>query len=249
MSLTDVLLLAIAGLAAGAINAAVGSGSLITYPALLSLGIPPVIANGTNCLGVVPGAIAGAWAYRDRLDGMWREEKGRIIAVAFGAVVGALLVVVLPSEVFDVVVPWLILSACVVVAIQPLIVRALKPQRRSARVANTTIGGIGIYGGYFGAGQGIGYLAALTLLDGDDVQQANGGKNVLAAASNGAAAAVFALAGMVLWLPALVICCGSLVGGFIGGSLAKKLPVWALRAVVVIVGLYAVLISFRSLFG
>lgn len=249
MSFTDVLLLAVAGVAAGAINAAVGSGSLITYPALLSLGIPPVIANGTNCLGVVPGAIAGAWAYRDRIDGMWRDEKGRIIAVAVGAVLGAFLVVILPSEVFDVLVPWLILSACVVVAVQPLIVRALKPKRRSARVANATIGGIGIYGGYFGAGQGIAYLAALTLLDGDNVQEANGGKNVLAAASNGAAAAVFALAGMVLWVPALVICCGSLVGGFIGGSFARRLPVWVLRTIVVLVGLYAVLISFRSLLG
>lgn len=243
----DAVLLIVTGFVAGAINAAVGSGSLITYPALLSLGIPPVAANGTNSLGVVPGALSGAWMYRKNLEGMKRELIRRGMPVAIGAVIGAILVVALPAKVFEVVVPFLILGACAVIAIQPVIARWIEPKKRSEAAATVTLGGIGIYGGYFGAGQGVALLAALTALDGDDLHRANAGKNIFAAVANATAAVVFAISGLVFWLPALVICCASLVGGFLGGGAARRLPKWALRTVIVVVGLYAAYISIKGL--
>lgn len=242
----DVLLLVITGAIAGAINAAVGSGSLLTYPALLSLGLPPVVANGTNSLGVVPGALAGAWSYRESLRQGWQALRPRIVAVAAGGLVGAGLVVFLPSEVFDVVVPWLILAACGVIAVAPVVIRKLKPHKRSRRAGIVTMGLLGIYGGYFGAGQGIAQLAALTVLDGADIQRANAQKNVLSATANFSGAVVFAVAGYVAWLPALIICVSSLAGGYFGGEVAKRLPATVLRIVILAVGLYAAYLSFRG---
>lgn len=247
MTTSQYLILAICGMLAGAINAAVGSGTMITYPALLSVGLPPVVANGTNTAGIFPGSISGAWVYRHRLRGRRRQLRNWAIGTTAGAALGALLVVVLPATVFEAVVPWLILSACVVVALQPLILRWSREWRASQNSVGAAVAGVGVYGGYFGAGQGIAYLAVLTAMDDDDVQQANATKQILMGCANAASAVVFALAGQVMWIPALVMGVCTLVGGAVGGGLAKRLPAWALRIVIVLVGLYATYKSFTGL--
>lgn len=241
------MILAIFGVAAGAINAAVGAGTMITYPALLSIGLPPVVANGTNTLGIFPGAITGAWMYRHRLRGRRRQLTIWASGTAAGAVVGALLVVLLPAVVFASVVPWLILSACVVIGAQPLILKLTKDWSASPRTVGGAVSAVGIYGGYFGGGQGVAYLAVLTALHDDDVQLANAIKQVLMGFANAASAVVFICFGRVMWLPAIVMWFATLAGGAIGGGVAKRLPPWVLRIIIVLVGLYAAYVSFTKL--
>jgi uncharacterized membrane protein YfcA len=233
------LLLFVAGLAAGAVNAAVGSGTLITFPTLLALGVPPVLANGTNCLGLVPGSASGAFAFRDVLDRrVWRWGS----LVALTAMAGALLVLVLPSAVFSAAVPWLILLAVGLVALQPVLVARLpQPNRRTSAVA---LSASGFYGGYFGAGQGIAFLAALSASGVRAIHEANGFKNVLAGVANLSAALVFIAGGAVWWLGAAVLAVSSLLGGWVGGRVTRRLAPAALRALVVVVGLVAAVAAF-----
>lgn len=232
-------LLAAAGFAAGAVNAAVGSGTLITFPTLLAMGVPPVLANGTNCLGLVPGSVSGAYTFRDVLDRRaWRWG----VLVAVFAMAGALLVLVLPSEVFSAAVPWLILLAVALVGLQPLLVKHLpEPDRRTSAVA---LSGSGFYGGYFGAGQGIAFMAALSASGVRDLHQANGFKNVLAGVANMSAAVVFIVGGQVLWWAAAVLAASSLVGGWIGGRITRRLPASALRGLIIAIGIIAAASAF-----
>lgn len=241
MTAPEVFWLFLAGLAAGGVNAAVGSGTLITFPTLLAMGVPPVLANGTNCLGLVPGSISGAYAFRDVLSGrVWRWAA--IVAVA--AICGALLVLVLPSAVFAAAVPWLILLAVGLVALQPLVVKHLPDP--SARTGAIAVAGSGFYGGYFGAGQGIAFLGALSASGVRSIHEANGAKNVLAGVANSSAAIVFILGGQVLWLSAAVLAVSSLLGGGVGGRVTRTMPAPALRILVMVVGLIAAVSSFVS---
>jgi uncharacterized membrane protein YfcA len=235
----EIVLLFAAGFAAGGVNAAVGSGTLITFPTLLAMGVPPVLANGTNCLGLVPGSVSGAYAFRDVIKPrIWRWAA--IVAVA--AIVGALLVLVLPSEVFAAAVPWLILLAVGLIAVQPLILRHLPPPNRWTSAAYMS--GSGLYGGYFGAGQGIAFLAALAASGVSSIHEANGSKNVLAGVANASAAVIFILGGQVLWSAAAVLAVSSLLGGWLGGRITRRLPAPALRALVIIIGLVAATAAF-----
>jgi uncharacterized membrane protein YfcA len=230
----EVVLLLAAGFAAGGVNAAVGSGTLITYPTLVALGVPPVLANGTNCLGLVPGSASGAYAFRDVLQ---RRVVGWAVLVAASAMAGALAVLVLPSEVFATVVPWLILLAVALVGLQPLIVRHLPPPNsRTSAIAMT---GSGFYGGYFGAGQGIAFLAALAASGVRSIHEANGAKNVLAGVANASAAVVFIVGGQVLWGAAALLAVSSLAGGLLGGKITRRMPPAALRTLIIVVGLLA----------
>ncbi|HPE12451.1 MAG: sulfite exporter TauE/SafE family protein [Actinobacteria bacterium] len=234
MTTPEILWLFLAGFAAGGVNAAVGSGTLITFPTLLAMGVPPVLANGTNCLGLVPGSISGAYAFRDVLDRRVLRWAG---IVAAAAVCGALLVLVLPSAVFAAAVPWLILLAVVLVALQPLVVKHLPDP--SARTGAVAMAGSGFYGGYFGAGQGIAFLAALSASGVRSIHEANGAKNVLAGVANSSAAIVFILGGQVVWTAAAVLAVSSLFGGGIGGRVTRQMPAAALRSLVIVVGLIA----------
>ena len=234
MTTPEILWLFLAGFAAGGVNAAVGSGTLITFPTLLAMGVPPVLANGTNCLGLVPGSISGAYAFRDVLDRRVLRWAG---IVAAAAVCGALLVLVLPSAVFAAAVPWLILLAVVLVALQPLVVKHLPDP--SARTGAVAMAGSGFYGGYFGAGQGIAFLAALSASGVRSIHEANGAKNVLAGVANSSAAIVFILGGQVVWTAAAVLAVSSLFGGGIGGRVTSQMPAAALRSLVIVVGLIA----------
>jgi uncharacterized membrane protein YfcA len=247
----ELLLLLGAGIVAGAMNAAVGSGTLVTYPLLLAYGLPPVIANGTNTAGIAPGNVAGAWSYRTQLAGRRRTVVRLALVIGVGAALGATLVVTLPSSVFERLVPWLILVACLLVLVQPRLTRMLRergvdPTRLPRRTLVPVLLVIGIYAGYFGAAQGIVLIAALTTLFDADLQRSNAVKNVLQGISNGIAGIVFALAGSVDWAAAIAVGAGAILGGFIGAPFASRLPDPALRGLIVAIGLAAAVISFRS---
>jgi uncharacterized protein len=247
-------LLAGVGVLAGIINAVVGSGTLLTYPALVAVGIPPVVANGTNTTGLFPGSFSATWPYRDQLRPRWRRLLP-LAAVSFlFAIGGALLVISLPPGVFVAVVPWLIAVAVVLVAIQPWLTRRLAARAEAAGTDRTgrpslgllaSIAATGTYGGYFGAAQGVMLMAVLGILDDTDPRRANGVKNLLAAMANTAAAAVFVITGRVVWPAVLAIAAGALIGGYVGGHGARRLPSWAMRTAVVVVGIVAAISLLR----
>ena len=245
MSWTDALLITLAGLGAGMINTVVGSGSLITFPTLLALGFPPVLANVSNNIGLVPGAISGVYGYRRELV----DQRGRIMRLAplsaVGALTGALLLLVLPSAVFKRVVVVLIVIALVLVVLGPRLSRRLaRPHEGHARISPTLVvlvGLAGIYGGYFGAAQGIILIALLGIFVLDDLQRLNATKNVLAMTVNLVASVVFVFATHVDWAVVGCIAAGSIVGGQLGATFGRRLDPRALRVVIVIVGLTALI--------
>jgi uncharacterized membrane protein YfcA len=242
-----------AGVAAGAINAVVGSGTLVTFPVLLSLGYPPVVANVSNTVGLVPGSFSGAYAYRRELAGHGRLLARLGVAGVLGGLTGGVLLLRLPPGAFRAIVPALIGLALVLVVVQPRLARALARRRQDAgeappaggevrRVGPLLLLGVfatGVYGGYFGAAQGVLLLGLLGVLLSTDLRWVNGVKNVLAGLVNGVAAVLFVVLGTVAWQPALLIAAGSVVGGLVGGRWGRRLPPVALRAAIVVVGLAA----------
>ena len=231
-----------AGMAAGTINTIVGSGSLITFPTLLAFGYAPVDANVSNTVGLVPGSLSGALGYRRELAG----QRGRAVSLgasaAAGGLTGALLLRAFPGA-FEAVVPLLIGVALLLVAIGPRLSVALAGHRHAeahrAWPLLLTLYGTAIYGGYFGAGQGIIMIALLTIFLPDDIQRLNGLKNVLAVLVNGVAGILFILVAPVHWDVALLIAAGSIVGGQIGARVGRRLPAPILRGAIICVGLVA----------
>lgn len=245
MQVVEAVQIAAAGAAAGAINALVGSGTLVTFPVLLALGYPPVTANASNAVGLVPGSFAAAYGYRAEVRAQRHLVLPLAVAALAGGAGGALLLLVLPAEAFRVAVPVLIGLALVLVVVQPVLVRALQRRGTPAdgRLGGVLVAGVfgaGVYGGYFGAALGVLLLGLLGTLVAADLQQANGLKNVLAGVANSVAALVFVTAGIVAWLPALIIAVGAVVGGMLAARYGRRLPSAALRAVIVVVGLTAV---------
>jgi len=240
VTLAMMVALVATGVLGGAINAAVGSGTLLTYPVLLAAGIPPVAANGSNTTGLSPGSFASAWAYRAEIAPRLRELALPVCATIVAAALGALLVVLLPSAVFSAAVPFLVGIATVLIACQPLINRWTREHAWGGRHSVwpwTSL--VGIYGGYFGAGQGIMLMAVLGARYDRDPQVCNGAKNLLAACANVTAAVVFALSGSVVWVAALCLALGAIPGGYLGGRAARRLPRSFLRALVVAIGVVA----------
>lgn len=246
MSWMEVTILFVSGTLAGIINTVVGSGSLITFPALLALGYPPILANVTNNVGVLPGSISGAIAYRKELKGQLKPVLLLALFSGAGGVSGALLLLQLPAEVFDGVVPALIILACVLVVVGPRLKQVIAARRAVEGVAThkfglfATTGLTGVYGGYFGAAQGVILLSGLSILLPGSLQRANAYKNVLSALANFAAAIVFVAISQVAWLAAGVIAAGAILGGQIGGWVGQRLPPLVLRIVIVAVGIAAV---------
>lgn len=230
-----------AGVAAGAINAVVGSGSLITFPTLLAFGFPPVVANVSNNVGLVSGNISSAFGYRRELEG----QRGRLLRLGLmslaGALAGAILLLSLSPSAFQVVVPVLILIACVLVLVQPRLSAWVAARRgdRAGRGSVVLSAGVflaGTYGGYFGAAQGVLVIGLLgTFLD-DSLQRINGAKNVLVTIVNATAAVVFIVFAHVAWLAVLLIAVGSTAGGLLGARYGRRLPPIALRIIVVVIG-------------
>ncbi|MEU1420418.1 sulfite exporter TauE/SafE family protein [Kitasatospora sp. NPDC005751] len=246
MTLWEAIAVLVAGVGAGMINVIVGSGTLITFPVLLAVGIPPVTANVSNAFGLVPGSLSGVVGYRRELADQGRRLVRLGIAALLGGLVGAVLLIELPSSAFDTIVPVLILLALVLVVIQPRVAKAVAARRRPGGDPDgglALLAGVfltGIYGGYFGAAQGVLLLALMGMLLQEDLQRINGVKNALAMIVNGVAAVFFLFTSTINWAAAGLIAVGSLCGGLLGAKVGRKLPPPALRGVIVVVGLVAV---------
>ncbi|OBH86918.1 sulfite exporter TauE/SafE family protein [Mycobacterium scrofulaceum] len=251
MSPSHMLLICLAGLGAGAINALVGSGTLITFPTLVALGFPPVTATMSNATGLVAGSVSGTWGYRAELRGQWNRLRWQLPASLAGAVVGAFLLLHLPEKVFAEVVPVLLVLALVLVVIGPRIqawtgrraevagrsAEHLTPARMVVLVLGTFA--VGVYGGYFTAAQGILLVGLMGALLPESVQRMNAAKNLLTLVVNVVAALAYTLVAFdrISWPAAGLIAAGSLVGGLIGARYGRRLSGNALRATIVVVGL------------
>jgi uncharacterized membrane protein YfcA len=241
----EVIAVVAAGVGAGTINAVVGSGTLITFPVLLWVGYDPVTANVSNTVGLSPGSVSGAIGYRRELEG----QRGRVLrlgtASVLGGIVGAIALLVLPESAFEAIVPIFIAIALVLIVLQPWLQRQLAAHRAAGghREGPWTYAAVfltGVYGGYFGAAQGILLLAGLSLSLPDDLQRINALKNVLAALVNGVAGVVFVIVADVAWAPALLIAAGSIVGGQLGARYGRRLSPAALRGLIVVIGTVAI---------
>jgi uncharacterized membrane protein YfcA len=247
----DMILIALAGVAAGAINAVVGSGTLITFPTLVALGYPPVTSTMSNAVGLVAGSVSGTWGYRRELRGQGKRLRWQIPASFVGAALGAWLLLHLPEKVFTQVVPVLLVGALLLVVFGPRIQEWARRRaedaghspahvstRRMVLLVFATFG-IGVYGGYFTAAQGILLLGAMGALLPEDMQRMNAAKNLLALVVNIVAAVAYTLVAFdrISWAAAGLIAVGSLVGGSVGAHYGRRLSPNALRAVIVVVGL------------
>jgi uncharacterized membrane protein YfcA len=244
VSILEAIAILAAGGVAGMINVVVGSGTLLTFPILLAFGYAPVVANVSNTVGLVPGSVAGAVGYRRELRGQRRRALPLLLASVAGAIAGATLLLTLPASAFRAIVPAFIAAALGLILLQPRLGAWLSGRRppTSAPGAWTTTGVLssGVYGGYFGAAQGILLLAILGLGVDDELQRINALKVVLAGLVNLVAGVVFVAAAHVAWGAAVLIAVGSTVGGVIGARAGRKLPAAWLRAVIVAVGVAAI---------
>lgn len=239
----------LAGMAAGTINTVVGSGTLITFPTLLAFGVPPVTANVSNTIGLVPGVASGVFGYRRELRGQRARAIRLGSASLVGGAVGALLLLVLPSSAFSAIVPALIVVGLLLVVLQPRISAWVDVRHGGARGEFgpwwvwPIVLATGVYGGYFGAAQGVILMGVLGIGIADSLQRLNGIKNVLAGLVNGVAGLIFVLVADVDWTVVALIAVGSVIGGQLGATVGRRLSPAVLRIVIVVVGV-AALISF-----
>ena len=244
MTVLEALAILAAGMAAGTINTVVGSGTLITFPMLLAFGYAPVTANVSNTIGLVPGSVVGAIGYRTQLSGQRRRVLTLACATVIGAITGAILLLELPSTAFKSIVPGFIVMALVLIVAQPSLSRRLSVRPRTSHHggpgALLAVLATGVYGGYFGAAQGIMLLAILGVALEEPLQRINAIKNVLAGLANLIAGIVFALVAHVAWLPVLLIALGSSLGGFFGARVGQRLNPAALRGLILVVGALAI---------
>ena len=245
MSLLHAVAIFAAGIAAGTINTVVGSGTLITFPVLLSFGYAPVTANVSNTIGLVPGSASGAFGYRRELSGQRDRVLRLALASLSGGVAGAVLLLTLPASAFKAIVPGFIVVALALILLQDRLSAALESRRQKAalRAGPLTLAGVcatGVYGGYFGAAQGIMLLAILGLALDEDLQRVNAVKVVLAGLVNLVSGLIFVFAAHVAWGAAGLIAGGSVLGGVLGARYGRRLPEQALRLVIVAVGILAI---------
>jgi uncharacterized membrane protein YfcA len=239
------LVVLLAGLGAGILTSTVGIASLLSFPVLVAVGLPPVVANASNTVGLTPGAISGSWGYRSEL-----REHPRVAAVvlatcAVGSVVGAVLLLALPATVFESVVPWLILGTCLLVGLQPRLSALLRSRRTEDaddRLHVSPVTGFfatitGVYGGYFGAGSGVMMLAVLGLGTDLPFRVANALKTLAVLAANLVASVIFVFAAELDWRAVLLLAAGSVVGGYVGARVGRRLPPTLLRTGIVLAGL------------
>ena len=245
MSLGEVITIALAGLAAGTINTVVGSGTLITFPVLLAFGYAPVTANVSNTVGLVPGSVSGAIGYRRELSGQRHRAMRLGTMSVLGGITGAVLLLVLPAAAFKAVVPVFIALALLLTLLQPrlnawLLRREIDLDHHGAIPTAVAVYAIGVYGGYFGAAQGILLLAVLGVALTQDLHRTNALKNVLAGLTNGVAGLYFVFAAHVEWAPVGIIAVTSIVGAQLGARYGRRLHPDALRALIVVVGVSAI---------
>ena len=243
----------VTGLCAGILTSTVGVASLLSFPVLVAIGLPPVVANASNTVGMTPGALSGSWGYRSEL-----REHPRVTAIvlatcAVGSVGGAILLLALPPSVFEGVVPWLILGTCLLVGIQPRLSARLRARRGSEaddrlHVSPVTAGFAtvtGVYGGYFGAGSGVMMLGVLGLGTDLPFRIANALKTLAVLAANLVASVIFVVAADIDWRAVILLASGSVVGGYVGARMGRLLPAALLRAGIVIAGLVGAFLLWR----
>jgi len=245
------LIIVAAGILAGLINAVAGAGTIVTFPVLVALGYPPVVANVSNTVGLIPASVTGALGYRHEVTGHWRSVGYMAIMSLIGGATGAGLLIFLPAEAFSFVIPYLLIIAAILAAAQPTVARYVRrhagestSQTTLPLTAGLLIGvfATGIYGGYFGAAQGVILLALLGILWSTNLNRANGAKNVLAGIANVISAVVFLFSGLIDWWVVLLVGIGAALGGWIGSRIGRRLPASVLRAILVIIALTAAVI-------
>ncbi len=236
--MVPILVLCLAGFAAGALNAVAGGGTFLTFPALVWVGVPPVMANATATVTALPGYMGSAWGFRDalRAEGALSLRAMLALSVA-GGLAGALLLTVTPEEAFEAIVPWLLLAATLLFAFAPRLLPHLAADGFGRVTSAAIVIAASIYGGYFNGGLGILLLAAFSVMGFTDLHAMNGLKNLLSALLSTASALTLALAGLVAWDNALLLAASATAGGLLGARFARRLPdVW-LRAGIVVIGL------------
>jgi uncharacterized membrane protein YfcA len=234
-----------AGFTAGGVNAIVGSGSLVTFPVLLAVGYAPVTANVSNSVGLVFGNFSAVWGYRRELVGQRERAMFGGTGTALGAITGGILLLTLPEGVFETVVPVLILLACALMVVRPKPKLSHGSLSHHRKVALLAIGfAVGVYGGYFGAAQGVILLAALRFLIPDSLQRLNGLKNVMVGIANGVAAILFIIVAHVAWEAAALVAVGSITGAQVGAKYGRRVPDESLRWTVVTVGVIVAIVLF-----
>ena len=243
MSPVSYFVVFIAAFVAGAINSVAGGGTLVSFPALVWVGLPSTIANATSTVGIWPGSLGAMWGYRRDLGGLPASTYALIVPSLVGGILGAVLLVMTPTDVFDRLIPLLILFATVLFMLQEPVQRLVKTTGKAHSGSRTWLMGamafqflVAVYGGYFGAGIGILMLAAFGIMGFTDIHQMNGLKNFLALCINGVAAAYFIWNGMVSWPHALVMAVGAIVGGVWGAGVARRVGPKGVRRIVIIVG-------------
>lgn len=233
--------LCLSAAAAGAVNSIAGGGTLLTFPALLSV-IDPVGANATSTVALMPGSLAGGLGYRQEVARCRKLILELVIPSAVGGAIGSLLVTELPPRVFAALVPWLILSAAFLFLLQNPIKRLVgagKHEKPTPSVTVLVLGGqllIAVYGGYFGAGIGILMLSVLPFMGTRSIHETNAAKTILAAVINGVTVVVFVVERVVVWQYALAMAAAAIVGGYLGARIARRLPAIYVRILVVIIG-------------
>jgi uncharacterized membrane protein YfcA len=242
-------LIVLAAAVGSAINSIAGGGTLITFPAIVGLGVPPIVANATSTVALWPGALASIWGYRQELAGARRWAVRFAIPSLVGGLAGALLLLATPGERFEEVVPWLVLLATVLFMLQRPMLAALRRRQHGAPAADdptaappplSVLGyqcGVSVYGGYFGAGIGILMLAALGFMGFTSIHRMNGLKNWGGLCINAVAAVTFSLSGLVDWPVALAMVAGAMAGGYGGSRLAQRVPQDLVRAAITAIGL------------
>jgi uncharacterized membrane protein YfcA len=240
MTPADAVLVAAAGLVGGGVNAVAGGGTLVSFPALLAAGLSPVTANITSSVGMLSGYAGGSVAYRRELSDQGDRVRALLPFAVLGGIAGALLLLVTPDAAFETVVPYLVLTACALLAVQPRLAAVLARQRHGSpdlhwgvRVA---VGLGAVYGSYFGAGLGVLLLAVLGMLVADELQRLNALKGLLSLLVNAVGVAVYLLSGQVAWAYAAILAVTAYVGGTLGVSVARRLPPAVLRAAVIALG-------------
>ena len=238
--LTEAILV-LSGFAAGALNAVAGGGTFITFPALVWMGVPPIPANATATFAAMPGYLGGAWGFRQdiRAEGSLRLWQIALVTLV-GGLIGALLLLVTPPDLFDGLVPWLLLLATGLFAFGPQILAALRKRGRGHAgpvLSALLLGAIGVYGGYFNGGLGILFLAGFGLVGFLDMNTMNGLKVLLSGLMAIFATATFAAAGLIAWREGMIMALATTLGGWLGARFARQLPQAWLRAFVIVTGL------------
>jgi uncharacterized membrane protein YfcA len=238
MDLSQGALLVVAGIAAGGVNAIAGGGSLITFPTLIASGLPSVVANVTNSVSVFPGYLSSVAGSRADLAGQGRRVRSVLPAAVLGSILGCALLLLTPARVFELVVPFLVLAAAVVLAFQAQLRKVvghphtLSPRRRA--VSLQLIVGFGaVYGGYFGAALGVMLVASLGLVLDETLARISALKNAISAAVGVLTVVAFAIFGKVNWVDVLILAPATIAGGYLGARIARRLPAAALRALIV----------------